>query len=106
MDQVMTFGPTFGSPLDPSTSHDVIDMPRYRTGKWTRVLVDATRNWELSKNEDWNGQSFPPTGKLEPELEEKIRSRWEEYGIGIPYLDEEQREQLTLANLREILPFV
>ena len=81
-------------------------MPRFRTGKWTRVLVDATRNWDLAENEDWNGQSFPPVGKLEPELEQKIRDRWEEYGIGIPYLDEDKREQLTLANLRDVLPFI
>ena len=106
MDQVMTFGPTFGSPLDPSTSHDVLDMPHFRTGKWTRVLIDATRNWDLAANEDWDGQSFPPVGKLEPELEQKIRARWEEYGIGIPYLDEDQREQLTLSNLRDVLPFI
>jgi len=106
MDQVMTFGPTFGSPLDPSTSHDVLDMPRFRTGKWTRVLVDATRNWDLAENEDWDGQSFPPVGKLEPELEQKIRARWDEYGIGIPYLDEDQRQQLTLSNLRDVLPFI
>ena len=48
----------------------------------------------------------PAMGKLEPELEQKIRARWEEYGIGIPYLDEAKREQLTLANLREVLPFI
>ena len=106
MDQVMLVGPTFGSPLDPSVSHDVVDVPRFRTGKWTRVLVDATRNWELAGNADWDGQSFPPVGKLEPELEQKIRDRWEEYGIGIPYLDEDKREQLTLANLRDVLPFI
>ena len=106
MDQIMMVGPTFGSPLDPSVSHDVPDMPRFRTGKWTRVLVDATRNWELAENADWNGRSFPPVGRLETELEEKIHSRWEEYGIGIPYLDENRREQLTLARLRETLPFI
>jgi UbiD family decarboxylase len=106
MDQVMMVGPTFGSPIDPSVSHDVMDVPRFRTGKWTRVLVDATRNWELAKNPDWNGQSFPPVGKLETELEKKVRGRWQEYGIGIPYLDEEKRLQLTLENLKDELPFI
>ncbi len=106
MDQVMQVGPTFGSPLDPSTSHELIDIPRFRTGKWTRILVDATRNWDLAKNPDWGGQSFPPVSKLEAELEQKIRERWEEYGIGIPYLDEDKRQQLTLENLRNILPFI
>lgn len=83
-----------------------MDVPRFRTGKWTRVLVDATRNWELAKNPDWNGQSFPPVGKLETELEKKVRGRWQEYGIGIPYLDEEKRLQLTLENLKDELPFI
>ena len=63
MDQVMTFGPTFGSPLDPSVSHDVLDMPRFRTGKWTRVLVDATRNWELAENEDLGRPELPAGGQ-------------------------------------------
>lgn len=106
MDQVMLVGPTFGSPIDPSISHDDLDIPRFRTGKWTRVLVDATRNWELAKNEDWEGRNFPPVGKLEAELEKRIRERWDEYGIGVPYLDDEKREQLTLEKLRNILPFV
>ena len=106
MEQIMMVGPTFGSPLDPSVSHDVLDIPHFRTGKWTRVLVDATRNWELAPNPDWDGQSFPPVGKLETELEEKVRDRWQEYGIDIPYLDDEQRKQLTLAHLKDILPFI
>jgi 4-hydroxy-3-polyprenylbenzoate decarboxylase len=106
MDQIMTVGPTFGSPLDPSTPHDAIDMRRFRTGKWTRLLIDATRNWELTPNEDWGGHSFPPVAKLEPALEQRIRQRWSEYGIGIDYLDETRRAELTLERLREILPFV
>jgi UbiD family decarboxylase len=104
--QIMMVGPTFGSPLDPSVSHTDMDMPRFRTGKWTRVLVDATRNWELDKNDDWGGHNFPPVGKVEEELEQKIRERWQEYDIGIPYLDEEKRQYLTLENLKDVLPFL
>ena len=81
-------------------------MPRYRSGKWTRVLVDATRNWELEKNDDWGGHNFPPVGKVEEGLEQKVRERWQEYGIGIPYLDEEKRQYLTLENLKDVLPFL
>ena len=104
--QIMMVGPTFGSPLDPSVSHTEMDMPRYRSGKWTRVLVDATRNWELEKNDDWGGHNFPPVGKVEEGLEQKVRERWQEYGIGIPYLDEEKRQYLTLENLKDVLPFL
>jgi hypothetical protein len=32
-------------------------------------------------------------------LEERIRSRWSEYGIGIDYLDDNKRELLTFREL-------
>jgi hypothetical protein len=34
----------------------------------------------------------PPIDKIAPELESRIAARWEEHGIGIPYLDDERRE--------------
>ncbi|MFQ5660998.1 MAG: UbiD family decarboxylase [Gammaproteobacteria bacterium] len=104
--QLLTYGPTFGSVLDPSTPHAESNVLKYGTGKWTRVLIDATRNWDLEPNPDWNNQRFPPVGKLTPELEQRIRARWEEYGIGLPYLSDEVRELLTLEKLSKILPVV
>jgi 4-hydroxy-3-polyprenylbenzoate decarboxylase len=104
--QLLTFGPTFGSVLDPSTPHEEANPARYGSGKWTRVLIDATRSWELEPNPAWGGRRFPPVNTIRPELERQIQARWEEYGIGVPYLTDAQREQLTLERLRRVLPEV
>ena len=104
--QLLTFGPTFGSVLDPSLSPKKIDVARYGTGSWTRVLIDATRNWEFEANPDWGGRRMAPVNTIDPELERKIHERWSEYGVGVPYLDDEAREQLTFEQLRKIFPEV
>jgi UbiD family decarboxylase len=97
--QLLTFGPTFGSVLDPSTPRHQANAQKYGSGCWTRVLIDATRNWEFDANPDWGGRRYPPINTLPSALEEKIRSRWSEYGIGIDYLDEDKRELLTMREL-------
>lgn len=97
--QLVTYGPTFGSVLDPSTPRALADPLKYGTGQWTRVLIDATRNWEFERNPDWGNRRYPPINKLPVELEEKVRARWAEYGIGIDYLSEAQRELLTFKEL-------
>ncbi|HJO73286.1 MAG TPA: UbiD family decarboxylase [Rhodospirillales bacterium] len=99
-------GPTFGSSLDPSTLPTERDVLKYGTGKWHRVLIDATRSWEHEPNPYFNGHRFPPINKLDPKLERKIRKRWKEYGIGIDYLDDAQRELLTFERLSRVLPEV
>ncbi len=104
--QLLTFGPTFGSVLDPSTPRHQADIRKYGTGCWTRVLIDATRNWELEPNPDWNNRRYPPINTLPSALEELVQRRWAEYGIGIDYLSEEKRELLTLRELSKRLPEV
>ena len=104
--QLVTFGTTFGSPLDHSTPRDLADVRRYGTGRWTRVLIDATRSWEFEPNPNWNNRRFPPISKMPVELERKIRDRWADYGLGLDYLSEEQREMLTMEKLSRILPEV
>jgi 4-hydroxy-3-polyprenylbenzoate decarboxylase len=100
------FGPTMGSPLDPSTPPERNDTARYGSGEWTRVLTDATRSWEFGPRSEWGGRHYPPIDKVAPELESRIAARWEEYGIGIPYLDDDRRELLTLERLSRRLPDV
>lgn len=100
---IVTFGPTFGSPLDPSTPAHLNNPGKYGSGKWTRVLIDATRNWEFEPNERFGGRRYPPIAKLPVELEQQIHDRWGEYGIRVPYLDEDKRELLTLDKLAKIL---
>ncbi|MFA1705841.1 UbiD family decarboxylase [Mycobacterium intracellulare] len=100
------FGPGIGSSLDPSTPPELNDTNKFGTGQWTRVLIDATRSWEVDPRPEWGGRRFPPTDRLSPELESRIASRWEEYGIGIPYLDDDGREMLTLNKLSKRMPEV
>ena len=76
------------------------------TGCWTRTLVDATRSWEFERNPAWGNRRFPPLNKLPVALEEKVRARWAEYGIGGDYLSEEKRELLTFAKLSKRFPEV
>lgn len=101
--QLLTFGPTFGSVLDPSTPRSQANPQKYGTGCWTRLLIDATRNWEFEANPDWGGRRYPPINTLPAPLEERIRDRWVEYGIGIDYLSEDKREQLTFKELSKRL---
>jgi UbiD family decarboxylase len=101
--QLLTFGPTFGSVLDPSTPRHQANPQKYGTGCWTRLLIDATRNWEFEPNPDWGGRRYPPINTLPVQLEERIRSRWSEYGIGIDYLTEDKRELLTFRDLSQRL---
>jgi 4-hydroxy-3-polyprenylbenzoate decarboxylase len=105
-DGITFYGPTYGSPIDPSTRHELRNPAKYGSGKWTRVLIDATRNWEFEANPAYGGRRFPPIAKMPVDLERKIAGRWREYGIGVPYLDEAQREQLTLEQMSKRLPEV
>jgi len=102
--QLVTFGPTFGSVLDPSTPREQANAMKYGTGRWTRVLIDATRNWEFERNPAWGNRRFPPINTLPVELERKVRDRWTEYGLGLDYLSAAQRELLTFEKLSEVLP--
>ncbi|MCY4393566.1 MAG: hypothetical protein OXC10_00295 [Rhodospirillaceae bacterium] len=83
--------------------HEDRDVRAYGTGKWTRTPIDATRSREHAPNPDWDGNRWPPVNTLDPDLERKVAARWREYGIGIPYLDDAQRERLTLEETRKVL---
>ena len=59
------FGPGLGSSLDPSTPPEKNDTNKYGAGQWTRVLIDATRSWEVEPRAEWGGAATrPPTGSL------------------------------------------
>ena len=103
---VAIVGPTFGSVLDPSTLPEDADAAKYGTGKWHRVLIDATRSWQREPNPDFGGRRYPPINTINPKLEKKIKRRWKEYSIGVEYLDGEARELLTMAKLSKIFPEV
>jgi 4-hydroxy-3-polyprenylbenzoate decarboxylase len=76
----------FGSVLDPSTSFEERDLNAYGSGRWARVLIDATRNWNFKRREAWNNGVYPPVCVLEKEHEDAVRARWDELGLtGITY---------------------
>ncbi len=100
------FGPSLGSPPDPSTPPHKANMAKYGSGEWHRVLIDATRSWEFEPRPEWNGRHYPAINTIAAELEARITARRDEYGIGIPYLDDHQRELLTMEQLSKRLPDV
>jgi 4-hydroxy-3-polyprenylbenzoate decarboxylase len=81
MGDIFIFDNHFGSTLDPSSPYEERDLIKYGAGKWSRVLIDATRNWDLDRRPFWNDQVFPPVCVLSKEEEDLVRSRWEEYGL-------------------------
>ena len=82
MGDLVIFKNHFGSVLDPSTPFEERDLMKFGSGKWARMLFDATRNWDLGGRPFWNNQVFPPVVVLSKEEEELVQGRWEEYGLG------------------------
>lgn len=82
MGAVQFFENTIGSMLDPSVPLELRDNIKYGQGKWTRVLIDATVNWDLEPEPQYDGRREPPLCTvLPPEVEKLINKRWKEYGI-------------------------
>ncbi|MFQ5828755.1 MAG: UbiD family decarboxylase [Candidatus Methylomirabilia bacterium] len=76
----------FGSVLDPSNPYDERDLNAFGAGRWARMLIDATRNWNFKRREAWNNGIYPPVCVLEKEHEDAVRARWDELGLtGIVY---------------------
>jgi len=80
-DDIVMMPGTFGSVLDPSCRLEERDIYKYGSGKWTRVLIDATRNWEFERWEAWNKSVYPPIIVMDKKLEDYVKSRWDEYGL-------------------------
>ena len=82
MDAITLYPGTHGSVLDASVPLKRKDPRKYGQGSWTRVLIDATVNWELEPEEQFDGKREPPlTTMLPKEQEELIGRRWKEYGF-------------------------
>lgn len=80
-DDIIFVPGTFGSALDPSTRLKYNDVEKFGTGKWCRVLIDATMNMDYEPEEKHGGNRYPPTVKpLQKDLD-LVNSRWKEYGI-------------------------
>lgn len=83
-DDIVFFPATFGSLLDPSTRLEYRDPIKFGTGKWCRVLIDATRNLDFEPQKQYGGERFPPTVTPLREHAELVERRWSEYGFDSP----------------------
>lgn len=82
MDDIQFLHNCFGSMLDPSVPLRERNVEKYGQGKSSRVLVDATVNWELEPEPQYGGKRFPPLCTYpEPQDQALVEKRWKEYGI-------------------------
>ena len=72
---------TFGLGLDPSVRKRDRNPALFGTGKWNRVLIDATMNLDYDPDPDFNGARFPP--KVWPAKDdiERVMKRADELGL-------------------------
>ena len=73
---------TFGAGLDPSTRRRDRNAALFGTGKWNRLLIDATINMDYDPDPDLDGARFPPTVWPQPDQINAAYDRWEELGLG------------------------
>jgi 4-hydroxy-3-polyprenylbenzoate decarboxylase len=79
---IVIFPGSFGAVLDPSTRIKDRKELQFGTGKWARILIDATRNWDYEKVPEWENDIYPPSSVLlSKEDEELVERRWKEYNI-------------------------
>jgi 4-hydroxy-3-polyprenylbenzoate decarboxylase len=81
-DDIIIMPSTFGVGLDPSTRKRDRNIPVFGTGKWNRVLIDATINLDYDPDPDLDGARYPPTVWPKREDEEAAYARWAELGFG------------------------
>jgi len=72
-----------GSPIDVSVAYDLRAELEYGAAVASKLLIDATTDWELHPvREEWGNQRFPPKCHYSrPETEELVEKRWKEYGL-------------------------
>src|SRR5712671_1854893 len=83
-DDVVIMPSTFGAGLDPSTRRRDRNPNLFGTGKWNRVLIDATMNLDYDPDPDLGGARFPPTVWPDKDDIDKAHARWTELGLGKP----------------------
>ncbi len=75
---------TFGLGLDPSTRKRDRNPTLYGTGKWNRVLIDATMNLDYDPDPDFGGARFPPKAWPDQADIDAVKKRWTELGLDKP----------------------
>jgi hypothetical protein len=72
---------TFGLGLDPSTRKRDRNPTLFGTGKWNRVLIDATINLDYDPDPEFGGERYPPTAWPKQEDVDAAMKRWSELGL-------------------------
>ncbi len=72
---------TFGMGIDPSTRKRDRNANLFGTGKWNRMLIDATMNLDYDPDPDYGGARFPPLVWPEEKDIKAARARWSELGL-------------------------
>jgi UbiD family decarboxylase len=80
-DDIVFFPANFGSLLDPSTRLKDRDPMLFGTGKWCRVLIDATVNLDFEPEEQYGGNRYPAMVIPHKEDMDLVNRRWKEYGF-------------------------
>ncbi|MGA3306735.1 MAG: hypothetical protein ABSC26_12135, partial [Stellaceae bacterium] len=80
-DDIVIMPATFGLGLDPSTRKRDRNTSLFGTGKWNRVLIDATMNLDYDPDPDFGGARFPPMVWPTPDDIAAAKARWSELGL-------------------------
>lgn len=81
-DDVIIVPGLHGSAIDPSVPLKERNFIKFGAGKWARMLLDATKNWDYERREEYGGGVYPDVAfNLSPEEIELIERRWKEYRL-------------------------
>jgi UbiD family decarboxylase len=80
-DDIIIMRSTFGMGLDPSTRRRDRNATLFGTGKWNRMLIDATINLDYDPDPDLGGARFPPTVWPSADDVAGADARWSELGL-------------------------
>ena len=83
-DDIVIMPSTFGAGLDPSVRRRDRNVSQFGTGKWNRLLIDATINLDYDPDPDLGGARFPPTVWPSPDDLAAVKARWGELGLDKP----------------------
>jgi 4-hydroxy-3-polyprenylbenzoate decarboxylase len=80
-DDIVIMPGSFGAGLDPSVRKRDRNVAQFGTGKWNRVLIDATINLDYDPDPELGGARFPPTVRPQQSDIDAVRARWSELGL-------------------------
>src|SRR6202012_5984323 len=83
-DDIVIMPSTFGLGLDPSTRKRDRNPLLFGTGKWNRVLIDATMNLDYDPDPDFGGARFPPIARPDQKDIDAAYALFAELGLEKP----------------------